>query len=152
MDPLANMADIVEPTPVSFWLTLHPLWYLLVLLVLASAGLALWWWRQRRQYRAAQQQAIQELALMTQAHQVIELNALLKRVARHYHPSSQAWGKTTADWCAWLQSIHPAPIPLEPILSASYSPQGVTQKDFEQMRAWAQQWLKQALPARRPHA
>ena len=105
-DPLANLADIIEPTAPGFW-PLSLAWWLSILIGIAAAYLCFWLYKRTR--RPVQKQA---MALLTEIvnrypqqldnqQLYIELSALMRRLARTQYPESNALAGS-----AWLDFLN----------------------------------------------
>ncbi|MGE4408851.1 DUF4381 domain-containing protein [Pseudomonas sp.] len=124
MNPLDQLAPLIEPAPVSWWPP-APGWWLLGLLLAFALG-ALWRLRRhlpRRKPRTAseppldprRQEALDELARLSKpyggqpaSHWLQQLNALLKRLCRIRYPDDHPHTLSGRGWLAFLDNRCPA--------------------------------------------
>jgi hypothetical protein len=106
---LENLRDIVEPASIPWWPPAHGVWLLLALVaVWLVAGLGLWWVRWRRQaYRRAGLRELREIAVRLdaapeRAAALVDLAALLKRVALVAYAREQVAGLSGNAWLTFL--------------------------------------------------
>ena len=108
-DPLAQLRDIHLPAEVSAWPP-GPLWWVLMLLCLGLAALALTWWlrrRERRRYRSLATEELQVLLMQWREDQDGDsyrssANRVLKRAALAAFPRAEVAGLSGASWAQYL--------------------------------------------------
>jgi hypothetical protein len=102
MDPLAQLKDIHLPTPVSVWpLSLY--WWLVIIAVLLSVGLAIYGVLQYIKKTRLTRLALAELALLQQQGcEVNELHHLLKRIVLSSFPRETVASLHGEAWLAFL--------------------------------------------------
>ena len=98
MDPLAGLADIVTPPPVS-WLPQTWGWAVLGAVLLVLLAWMLWRWRKRREANRYRREALGELERIS----LNEVPALLKRTALAAWPREQVAALSGAEWVAFLK-------------------------------------------------
>ncbi|MDX3772912.1 DUF4381 family protein [Chromatiaceae bacterium AAb-1] len=123
-NPLAELADILEPEIATSWLP-APGWWLLMLLIAGLLTFFGCWLYRRWRFLAARRQAqqlLQQIDLQA-ADAASQINQLLKRLLLHYHPEQQAViSGSPAQWQHFLQQQQPD-ITLPPLVSLLYQPQ-----------------------------
>jgi len=102
MDPLAGLADIVTPPPVS-WLPQTWGWAVLGAVLLVLLAWMLWRWRKRREANRYRREALSELSEIP----VAEIPALLKRTALAAWPRDKVAALSGEQWVAFLQVSGP---------------------------------------------
>jgi len=108
-DPLAGLRDIHLPEPLGFWPP-APGWWVLALLGLALlAGLAYWLHRylRRARFRRRVQQTLPPRPETSSSAYLGELNALLKRVARHHYGAASVDALSGEQWIDFLMRTDP---------------------------------------------
>jgi hypothetical protein len=137
---LDRLHDIVLPQAVSWW-PLAPGWYVILVLLLVVCGcLGYRYWR-RWQTNAYRREALQELADMKDSPAIAEL---LRRTALAIVPRSDVAQKTDFVWTEWLaaQCSYPMPSKVRHLLAAGVYDQHETDGDFELLKGYAIQWVK----------
>ncbi len=110
MDPQAiPLRGLHLPEPVGWW-PLAPGWWVLMAILVVTAGLLIRDWLRRRARSAARRKALRQLeesraAYAYHGNPVIlgsELSELLRRTMLAYAPRSEVAGLTGDAWLAWL--------------------------------------------------
>ena len=105
MDPLAELRDIVTPTPPSAW-PWAPGWWILLILGLSLISTSIWWlWRwQRRSHprRLALKQLDQLQQQVADPRTLRQLSQLLREVALQVHPWEQVACLNGRRWLEFL--------------------------------------------------
>lgn len=141
--------DIIEPAPIGWW-PLAPGWWLLIALTLLVLALVGRWWWQRRRALAPLQQALrehQQIAGQWQQHRdarasTAALSALLKRVARHYHPDEPVATLTGACWQDFLIRTGAGAFDADSAATLSRLYQNTNSADFAPPLSACERWLK----------
>ncbi len=108
-DLLSQLRDIAEPAPIGWWPP-APGWWLLALLMVIAIGALVWWILRRRRANRFRGRALDELSLIRQRFEqhpnpqnyLLELNALLKRVAITRYGRTRVAPLHGQDWCRFL--------------------------------------------------
>lgn len=145
------LADIHLPDEITFW-PLAPGWWLLLVLSLLLIITCIILARRFKQHRVQKQLALIELKhIDLQAYTASQkINEVLKRAALAYLPREEVAALTGAQWKAFLLS-HMGKKPLEfeeDWLHFAYCGK-VDQSSVYRYHAFAQAWVKTALPLKR---
>ncbi|MCE9686823.1 DUF4381 domain-containing protein [Shewanella sp. AS16] len=146
---LAALQDIKLPEPVPFWPPAPGYWLLLIVSVLALAGLFLWC-KRRFQARAAQRAALSLLAALDRhaPDYASRVNGLLKRAALSYLPRTSVASLDGEAWSDWLDSAltQTKRGQLGPLLAKRHRPEPLAEDESLALSELAHTWLKTALP------
>lgn len=141
VDPLAELADILEPELQLGW-QLAPGWWLLIIIITALiAGIAYTFYKKWR-FLAAKRQAQLLLQQVDLQHQqaALQINQLIKRVLQHYAPAHPALTASTEQWQRFLQQLQPD-IPLPSLTSLLYQATAGTEAT-QQFYSFTTIWLQ----------
>lgn len=110
-DPLSQLRDIQLPETGGWWPPAPGWWALLILLCLFVVG-SLLWWRHRRQHSQWRRDTLAELRQLEKRAEPHpdwfgELNALLKRTARHAFPDRRPESLSGNAWRDFLLETMP---------------------------------------------
>ena len=145
---LANLRDIIEPLPVSWWPPAPGWWVLLGLGLLGLLALAVRGWRswQANAYRRV------ALAEIEQATDVFTIAQILKRTALVAYPRTNIAELTGAAWIRWLGETGGQAVPpkvAEGLSAGIYS--SPNPSDLDEAKGFAAEWVRghspeQAMP------
>ena len=108
-DLLSQLRDIAEPTAIGWWPP-APGWWLLAVLCVAAVIALVWWLVRRKRANRFRGRALDELDIIRQRFEqqrqpqtyLLELNALLKRVAITRYGRARVAPLHGRDWCRFL--------------------------------------------------
>ena len=150
-NPLDQLKAIHTPADVSAWPLAWGWWALIavVLIILISAVIM---WRKQRRFTGAKREALTLLASTdTQVSTApANINAILKRVSRHYDEKAMASSRSGEQWQHYLTTTLPEKerasftAGFSPANSNMYRPQGVTPDQAEAMKSAALLWVRKA--------
>ena len=142
------LKDIHLPPEIGFW-PIAPGWWFLFSLLLVVLGLV-WWWRRYRQRQQLFKEARQLLLQIEQQvnadsrEKLIQLSALLRRVALTLEPRDAVASLSGAAWLRYLdQDLSDAPFSQGAgrcLADVTYRPQAEP-VDFAALSKISQQWL-----------
>lgn len=139
-NPLAELADIIEPE-LNLPFQLAPGWWLLIILLLLLSGVLIVWLFRRWQFLAARREALLLLKQtdLTRNSAAADINLLLKRLLLHYSPAHPALTASGQQWQQFLQQQLPD-ISLPDLTPLLYSQTPDTEA-LQQFFQFARQWL-----------
>lgn len=141
VDPLAELADILEPELQLGW-QLAAGWWLLIISGLALVAVIAYRFYKKWRFLAAKRQAqllLQQIDL--QNHQAaLHINQLIKRVLQHYAPSHPALSASTEQWQHFLQQQQPD-VPLPTLTTLLYQANAETEA-VQQFYHFTHNWLQ----------
>ena len=160
MQPTANPAltalkDIHTPEAISNMPMALGYWLVLALILIAITAL-IFKLKQARRHRAPKREvllAVASLDTSSDKHAAdipVQINALIKRAAMSYLSREQVAGLQGDSWHLWMaQQVKLANPRLKALLDRRYQREGLTQKEAEELKMLATNWLKQALPLKK---
>jgi hypothetical protein len=139
---LANLRDIVEPSPVSWWPLAIGWWFLLTVVGLIALVVAFHRYRQWRAnaYRRAGLRALQ---VIRGTEDLAAISELLKRVALAAYPRSQVASLSGSAWVKWLAETGGRPVPAavsQALTVGIFAERGSA--DAGQLAAFAAEWIR----------
>lgn len=114
---LAQLRDIHEPAPVSWWPP-APGWWLLGALVLAAVAAAIFFWHRRQKIRARNRYRVEAIRLLREVdpgnpRAPEQINEILKRVAVTSFGRPACGNLTGRRWIEFLEKSSASELPLE---------------------------------------
>lgn len=145
-DPLAGLAPLRQPEPITWWPP-APGWWVLAAVAVALLAFALWRLWQRHSRNAYRRQALRQLAqlrreIVDSTEFVTALNALLKSTALAAYPRRDIASQHGARWCTFLnESLEPAQQFEADFAEATYTGARVA-LDHERLARSAECWIR----------
>lgn len=145
--PLDQLADISEPV-LQTGFALAPIWWLLLILVVAAVAYLLLRLYKRWRYFAAKREALQLLdQIATKPNAAAQINQLLKRVLQHYQPAHPALTLPTQRWQSWLAQQHHNTLPnLTRLLYQADSDSHAKEQFYQFAKVWLNSYRGSAQP------
>jgi hypothetical protein len=149
---LAQLYDIRDLDPISWW-PLAPGWWVLIALALLAAAVAYWrYWTYQRSWRGQTYRALTILDRQLSrgdAQQIVgTLSELLRRVAIQSFSRAECAGLEGADWLRWLSTKDPVGFDWVArgslLIEAPYAPPGRTYpaKSVKILIGAAKRWVR----------
>lgn len=136
---LANLRDIVEPSPVPWWPPAPGWWWLLTIVGLIVVGAAVLGWRHWRA-NAYRRVALRELRGSDNVALIAEL---LKRTALVAYPRARVASLTGRAWVDWLAETGGQPVPASVCQVLTVGP--YSGREFEELGelvSFAESWIR----------
>ena len=138
-DDLANLRDILEPEPVTWWPLAVGWWFLIALLLLTLTAMVIWWTRRWRA-RAYRRQALAEL---NDLQTPLEIAQLLKRTALDVTSREDVAALCGPAWIQWLEKTGGQAVPesvARQLGEGTYD--GTTVSSSGELREFAVAWIE----------